>query len=44
MDIKELLQYVQKTNPQMTEEKLLKELSENICTAIALSIIFANKK
>lgn len=37
-EIKSLLDYVRKTNPEITEKKLLEELSKCRYAAIALSI------
>ena len=38
MEIQELLRYVQRTNPQMTEEKLREELGKS--TYASMSILF----
>lgn len=35
--IAELLQYVRRTNPEMTREKLIKELGESDYTTLALA-------
>lgn len=42
MNIKELLAYIQKTNPQMTEEKLIEELSKSRYSAMAIIITCKN--
>lgn len=36
--IKEILEYVKKTNPEMTEEKLLKELKKSRYSFSALAL------
>ena len=41
-DINKLLEYVQKTNPTMTSEKLIEELSINRYSSIALVMIAEN--
>lgn len=42
IDINKLLEYVQKTNPDMTKEKLIEELSKNRYSSIALVMIAEN--
>lgn len=44
MDIKELLRYVQRTNPNMTEEKLREELSKSTYTSMAILFTMENVK
>ena len=41
-DINKLLEYVQRTNPTMTKEKLIEELSINRYSSIALVMIVEN--
>lgn len=41
MTIEELLSYVQRTNPDMTKEKLIKELKQ--CSYTAKSLIFTQQ-
>lgn len=41
-DINKLLEYVQRTNPTMTKEKLIKELSKNRYSSIALVMVAEN--
>ena len=43
-EIQELLRYVQRTNPQMTEEKLRKELSKNTYSSMAILFTMENVK
>ena len=40
IELNELLEYVQRTNPTMTREKLIEELSKNRYSSIAL-VVFA---
>ena len=40
--IEELLKYVQRTNPTMTKEKLIEELSINRYSSIALVMVAEN--
>ena len=42
IDINKLLEYVQRTNPTMTREKLIEELSINRYSSIALVMIEEN--
>lgn len=42
IELNELLKYVQRTNPTMTKEKLIEELSINRYSSIALVIIEEN--
>lgn len=42
--IDKLLEYVQKTNPEMTKEKLIKELGKCHYSAVALVMVFENNK
>ena len=42
--IDELLEYVQKTNPEMTKEKLIKELNKSQYSAVALVFTWENSK
>ena len=42
IELNELLEYVQRTNPTMTREKLIKELSINRYSSIALVMIAEN--
>ena len=42
IDINKLLEYVQRTNPTMTREKLIEELSINRYSSIALVMIAEN--
>lgn len=44
MKINELLKYVKKTNPEMTKEKLIKELGKCHYSAVALVMVFENNK
>ena len=44
IDIKELLKYVQRTNPQMTEEKLREELSKSTYSSMAILFTMENVK
>ena len=42
IELNELVEYVQKTNPTMTKEKLIEELSINRYSSIALVMIAEN--
>ena len=42
IELNELVEYVQKTNPTMTREKLIEELSINRYSSIALVIVAEN--
>lgn len=42
IELSELLKYVQRTNPTMTKEKLIEELSINQYSSIALVMIAEN--
>lgn len=44
IEIKELLRYVQRTNPQMTEEKLREELSKSTYSSMAILFTMENVK
>lgn len=44
MSLDELLRYVQKTNPEMTKEKLIEELGKCHYSAIALVMVCENNK
>ena len=44
MDIKRILEYVRKTNPTMTKDKLLEELSKCRYSAVALCMVCENDK
>ena len=39
MSVDELLRYVQKTNPEMTKEKMIEELGKNRYSSIALVMV-----
>ena len=43
IDINKLLEYAQRTNPTMTKEKLIEELSVNRYSSIALVMVSQNK-
>ena len=43
-EIKQLFDYVRKTNPEMTEKKLIEELSVNRYSSIALVMIAENAR
>lgn len=43
-DIEKLLKYVQRTNPDMTKEKLIKELNKSGYSCVALTMAFQNFK
>ena len=42
IELDELLEYVQRTNPTMTREKLIEELRKNRYSSIALVIVAEN--
>ena len=42
IELDKLLEYVQRTNPTMAKEKLIKELSKNRYSSIALVIVAEN--
>ena len=42
IELNELVEYVQKTNPTMTKEKLIKEFCKNRYSSIALVIVAEN--
>ena len=42
MNAEQLLEYIQRTNPEMTMEKLFKELDKNRYSSIALVMIEEN--
>ena len=42
IELNELLEYVQRTNPTMTKEKLIKEFCKNRYSSIALVIVAEN--
>ena len=42
IELDKLVKYVQKTNPTMTREKLIEELSKNRYSSIALIMIAEN--
>ena len=42
IELDKLLEYVQRTNPSMTKEKLIEELSVNRYSSIALVMIAEN--
>ena len=42
IELNKLIEYVQKTNPEMTEKKLIEELSVNRYSSIALVMIAEN--
>ena len=44
IELNELVEYVQKTNPTMTREKLIEELSINRYSSIALVMVSQNKR
>ena len=43
-NIDKLLEYVRKTNPTMTKEKLIEELNKNRYSSIALVIVAENTR
>lgn len=44
IDINKLLEYVQKTNPEMTKEKLIEELNKSRYSAVSLVMVCENNK
>ena len=44
MNAEQLLEYIQRTNPEMTMEKLIKELGKNRYSSIALVMVSQNSK
>lgn len=44
IEIKEILRYVRRTNPQMTEEKLREELSKSTYSSMAILFTMENVK
>ena len=44
LELNELLEYVQRTNPTMTREKLIEELSKIRYSSIALVMVSQNSK
>ena len=42
MSVDELLRYVQKTNPEMTKEKMIEELGKSRYSSIALVMVAEN--
>ena len=42
IELNKLLEYVQRTNPTMTKEKLIKELSKSRYSSIALVMVSQN--
>ena len=42
IELNKLVEYVQKTNPTMTKEKLIEELGKNRYSSIALVIVAEN--
>ena len=42
IELDKLVEYVQKTNPTMTSEKLIKELNKNRYSSIALVMVSQN--
>lgn len=44
MSLERILEYVRKTNPSMTKDKLLEELSKCRYSAVALCIVCGNDK
>ena len=44
IELDRLVEYVQKTNPTMTKEKLIEELGKNRYSSIALVMISQNSK
>ena len=41
-ELNELLEYVQRTNPTMTKEKLIEELGKNRYSSISLVMVLQN--
>lgn len=44
IELNELLEYIQRTNPTMTREKLIEELDKCRYSAVALVMVFENNK
>lgn len=44
IEIQEILRYVQRTNPQMTEEKLREELSKSTYSSMSILFTMENVK
>ena len=44
IEIQEILRYVQRTNPQMTEERLREELSKSTYSSMAILFTMENAK
>ena len=44
IELDKLVEYVQKTNPTMTKEKLIEELSINRYSSVALVMVSQNKR
>lgn len=44
IELDELLEYVQRTNPTMTKKKLINELGKNRYSSIALVMVAQNKR
>ena len=44
IELDKLVEYVQKTNPTMTREKLIEELSKSRYSSIALVMVAQNKR
>ena len=44
IELDKLLEYVQRTNPTMTKEKLIEELGKNRYSSIALIMVAENSK
>ena len=44
IELNKLVEYVQKTNPTMTKEKLIEELSINRYSSVALVMVSQNKR
>ena len=44
IELDKLLEYVQRTNPTMTKEKLIKELDKNRYSSIALVMVSQNTR
>ena len=42
IELNELLEYVQRTNPTITKEKLIEELGKNRYSSIALAMVAEN--
>lgn len=44
MSKEELLHYIQHTNPEMTMERMIEELSKCRCSSVALAMVCENDK